>query len=74
MKIFVKKWIRLFSDSYRELRQVKTIAAMGMFGAISVVLGSLTIVIGDYIKIGFSSVAQQSALLPGDSLQGPWTS
>ena len=59
MKIFVKKWIRLFSDSYRELRQVKTIAAMGMFGAISVVLGSLTIVIGDYIKIGFSSVAQQ---------------
>lgn len=59
MKIFVKKWIQLFSDSYRELRQVKTIAAMGMFGAISVVLGSLTIVIGDYIKIGFSSVAQQ---------------
>ncbi len=59
MKIFVKKWSQLFSDSYRELRQVKTIAAMGMFGAISVVLGSLTIVIGDYIKIGFSSVAQQ---------------
>ena len=67
MKIFVKKWSQLFSDSYRELRQVKTIAAMGMFGAISVVLGSLTIVIGDYIKIGFSSVAQQFV----DYLFGP---
>lgn len=55
----MKKWITLFSDSYKEFRQVKTIATLGMFGAISVVVGSLTIVIGDFIKIGFSSVAQQ---------------
>ena len=55
----MKKLATLFSDSYREFRQVKTIATLGMFGAISMVLGSLTIVIGDYIKIGFSSIAQQ---------------
>lgn len=55
----MKKLFMLFSDSYKEFHQVKTIATLGMFGAISVVLGSLTIVIGDYIKIGFSSVAQQ---------------
>ena len=30
-----------------------------MFGAISVVLGYFTLVIGDYIKIGFSSIANQ---------------
>ena len=48
----MKKLATLFSDSYREFRQVKTIATLGMFGAISMVLGSLTIVIGDYIKIG----------------------
>lgn len=55
----MRKLLTLFSDSYKEFHQVKTIATLGMFGAISVVLGSLTIVIGDYIKIGFSSVAQQ---------------
>ena len=55
----MKKLATLFSDSYREFRHVRTTATLGMFGAISVVLGSMTLVIGDYIKIGFSSVAQQ---------------
>lgn len=55
----MKKLATLFSDSYKEFRQVRTIATLGMFGAISVVLGSMTLVIGDYIKIGFSSIAQQ---------------
>lgn len=55
----MKKLATLFSDSYREFRHVRTIATLGMFGAVSVVLGSMTLVIGDYIKIGFSSVAQQ---------------
>lgn len=55
----MKKLATLFSDSYGEFRHVRTIATLGMFGAISVVLGSMTLVIGDYIKIGFSSVAQQ---------------
>lgn len=55
----MKKLATLFSDSYKEFRQVRTVATLGMFGAISVVLGSMTLVIGDYIKIGFSSIAQQ---------------
>ena len=55
----MKKLATLFSDSYKEFRQVRTIATLGMFGATSVVLGSMTLVIGDYIKIGFSSIAQQ---------------
>lgn len=55
----MKKLATLFSDSYHEFRQVQTITTAAMFGAISVVLGYFTIVIGDYIKIGFSTIANQ---------------
>ncbi|MDO5406697.1 MAG: folate family ECF transporter S component [Eubacteriales bacterium] len=55
----MKKLATLFSDSYQEFRQVRTITTAAMFGAISVVLGYFTIVIGDYIKIGFSTIANQ---------------
>lgn len=55
----MKKLVTCFSESYQELRQVSTITTAAMFGAISVVLGYFTIVIGDYIKIGFSSIANE---------------
>ncbi len=67
----MKKLATLFQESYREFYvygaddktvkgvQVRTITTLGMFGAISIILGALTIAIGDYIKIGFSSIANQ---------------
>lgn len=55
----MKKLATLFTDSYREIKQVRTVTTAAMFGAISVVLGYFTIVIGDYIKIGFSTIANQ---------------
>ncbi len=55
----MKKLATLFQDSYRELKNVGTITTMAMFGAIGILLGSLTIQIGDFIKIGFSSIANQ---------------
>lgn len=55
----MKKLATLFTDSYHEFQQVRTITTAAMFGAISVVLGYFTIVIGDYIKIGFSTISNQ---------------
>lgn len=55
----MKKLATLFTDSYREFKQVRTVTTAAMFGAVSVVLGYFTIVIGDYIKIGFSTIANQ---------------
>ncbi|MCI8516199.1 MAG: folate family ECF transporter S component [Hungatella sp.] len=55
----MKKLAALFQASYGELRSVRTITTMAMFGAVGVVLGSLTIQIGDFIKIGFSTIANQ---------------
>ncbi len=67
----MKKLATLFQESYREFYEygpdkktvkgvrVKTITTLGMFGAISIILGALTLTIGDYIKIGFSSIANQ---------------
>ena len=55
----MKKLATLFQDSYRELRKVGTVTTMAMFAAIGIVLGSLTIQIGDFIKIGFSTIANQ---------------
>lgn len=53
------KLATLFTDSYREFRHVKTITIAAMFGAISAVLGYFTIEIGSFIKIGFSTIANQ---------------
>ncbi len=55
----MKKLATLFTDSYLEFRNVRTITTMAMFAAVSVVLGYFTIQIGDYIKIGFSSISNQ---------------
>lgn len=53
------KLATLFTDSYNEFKSVRTITLMAMFGAISVILGYFTLVIGDYIKIGFSTISNQ---------------
>lgn len=55
----MKKLATLFTDSYHEFRNVRTITVAAMFGAISIVLGYFTIAVGDYIKIGFSTIANQ---------------
>lgn len=55
----MKKLTALFQDSYRELKSVRTVTTMAMFAAVGVILGSLTIQIGDFIKIGFSTIANQ---------------
>lgn len=55
----MKKLATLFTESYGEFKQVRTITTAAMFGAISVILGYFTLVIGDYIKIGFSTIANQ---------------
>ena len=55
----MKKLATLFTDSYNEFKNVRTLTMTGMLGAVSVVLGYFTLAIGDYIKIGFSSIANQ---------------
>ena len=55
----MKKLATLFQDSYNELKSVRTVTTMAMFAAMGIILGSLTIQIGDFIKIGFSTIANQ---------------
>lgn len=52
----MKKFVTLFTDSYRELKYVRTITTCAMLAAIAVVLGMFSINIGNYIRIGFSSI------------------
>lgn len=52
----MKKFVALFTDSYKELNSVRTITAAGLFAAIALVLGMFSINIGNTIRIGFSSV------------------
>lgn len=53
------KLATLFADSYREFGKIRTITAAAMFGAISVVLGYFSIEVGSFLKIGFSTIANQ---------------
>lgn len=55
----MKKLATLFTGSYHEMRQIRTITIAAMFAAISIVLGYFTITIGDFLKIGFSSVSNE---------------
>lgn len=55
----MKKLATLFSDSYAELKQVRTLTTMAMFAAMSIVLGYFTVAIGDFLKIGFSTISNQ---------------
>lgn len=53
------KLATLFHDSYLEFKKTRAITTSSMFAAIAVILGSMTVEIGNYIKIGFSSIANQ---------------
>lgn len=55
----MKKLASIYRDSYRELKNVRTITTSAMFLAIAVVLGYFTIEAGPYLKIGFWPVASQ---------------
>ncbi len=52
----MKKFVALFTDSYKELRSVRTITTAAMFAAIAIILGMFSIEWGNYIRIGFSSI------------------
>lgn len=55
----MQKIIYLFNESYKELKNVRCLTAIAMFGAISIAIGSLTLVIADYLKLGFSFLPNQ---------------
>lgn len=46
----------IFLFSYRELKKVRTITTVAMFVALSVILGVFTVPVGNFLKIGFSSL------------------
>lgn len=55
----MRKMLALFKASYREIKSVRCITITAMFGAISVAIGSLTIMVTQYLKIGFTFLPNQ---------------
>lgn len=55
----MKKMATLFRTSMDELKNVRNLAMIALFGTMSVVMGYFTIQIGDFLKIGFSTIVQQ---------------
>lgn len=52
----MRKFVTLFTDSYKELKSVRTITLMAMFAAIAIILGMFSIEIGNFVRITFSSI------------------
>ncbi len=48
------KFTAFFKSSYQELKSIRCITLIGMLGAVSIVLGSLVFMIGDFLKVGFN--------------------
>ena len=63
----MRKFLSLFTDSYREFRHVNTITTCAVFGAMSVLLGYYSIRVTPYLKIGFSALPNELV----DYLFGP---
>ena len=55
----MKRLATLFTCSYGEFRSTRTITTAAMLGAVSVVLGYFSVQLGDYIRISFSTIANQ---------------
>lgn len=55
----MKKFTTLFADSYKELKKVRSITVMAMFGALSIVLGSLSVYVTPNCRIGFSTISNE---------------
>ena len=52
----MKKFVTLFTDSYKELKSVRTITTAAMLAAIAIILGMFSINVGSTIRIGFSGI------------------
>lgn len=50
----MSKFKDLFISSYQELKNVRCITLCAVFGAISIVLGFYTVMIADFLKVGFT--------------------
>lgn len=48
-----------FRLSIRECRSTRTVTTCGMLAAAGIILGSVTVSVGDYLKIGFSTLPNQ---------------
>ena len=59
----MKKFVTLFTDSFRELKAVRTITTMAMLAAVAVILGFFSIEYGQFIRIGFSGYFQMVSLI-----------
>lgn len=55
----MKKIKILFADSFRELKDLRSLAITAMLLAIAVVLGFYTLQLTEYIKIGFAYIANE---------------
>lgn len=55
----MKKFVNMFSDSINEFKEVRNVVICAIFAAIAIVLGYFTIVLGDFVKIGFSGIPNQ---------------
>lgn len=51
--------MRKFISSAKEIKSLHTIVLCAAFGAIAIILGSLTIAVGNTLKIGFSGLPNQ---------------
>lgn len=56
---FMKTLKEQFGLSFGELKKLRTITTCAMLAAVSAVLGYFTIQLGDFIKIGFSTIPNQ---------------
>lgn len=69
--IFMKNLVACFQESARELKEHKTIVVTAMMIALGVVLGFYSVQIGDFLKIGFSGLANElTAMLFGPVVGG----
>ncbi len=48
------KFTAFFKSSYQELKSIRCITLISMLGAVSIVLGSLVFMVGDFLKVGFN--------------------
>lgn len=55
----MKKIKTLFTDSFHELRDLKTLAASAMLLAIAIVLGFYRLQLTEYLRIGFDFIAKE---------------
>ena len=63
---FYEKFVTLFTDSYKELKSVRTITTAAMLAAIAIILGMFSIDVGSTIRIGFSVFRTAYALICSD--------